>query len=261
MTEIKARSYSNGNKNKGNNWNLVKVRSFCTAKETITKVKSQPSEWETIIAHETTDKGLISKYTNSSYNTRNTNNPIKKWEKTLNRYFSKEDIYMANKHMKRCSTSLIIWLTHWVVFDSLWPRGLQHARLPCPAPIPSTCSNSHSSSWWCHPTISSSVVPFSSASFLRSQFFASGSQSIGASASASALPMSIEDLLPLGLIGWISVQCKGSPWEFSNTTVHKHQFFSAQLLHGPTLTSIHDYWKNHGLDYRELCRQSNVSAF
>ena len=112
MTEIKARSYSNGNKNKGNNWNLVKVRSFCTAKETITKVKSQPSEWETIIAHETTDKGLISKYTNSSYNTRNTNNPIKKWEKTLNRYFSKEDIYMANKHMKRCSTSLIIWLTH-----------------------------------------------------------------------------------------------------------------------------------------------------
>ena len=112
MTEIKARSYSNGNKNKGNNWNLVKVSSFCTAKETITKVKSQPSEWETIIAHETTDKGLISKYTNSSYNTRNTNNPIKKWEKTLNRYFSKEDIYMANKHMKRCSTSLIIWLTH-----------------------------------------------------------------------------------------------------------------------------------------------------
>ena len=112
MTEIKARSYSNGNKNKGNNWNLVKVRSFCTAKETITKVKSQPSEWETIIAHETTDKGLISKYTNSSYNTRNTNNPIKKWEKTLNRYFSKEDIYMANKHMKRGSTSLIIWLTH-----------------------------------------------------------------------------------------------------------------------------------------------------
>ena len=112
MTEIKARSYSKGNKNKGNNWNLVKVRSYCTAKETITKVKSQPSEWETIIAHETTDKGLISKYTNSSYNTRNTNNPIKKWEKTLNRYFSKEDIYMANKHMKRCSTSLIIWLTH-----------------------------------------------------------------------------------------------------------------------------------------------------
>ena len=112
MTEIKARSYSNGNKNKGNNWNLVKVRSFCTAKETITKVKSQPSEWETIIAHETTDKGLISKYTNSSYNTRNTNNPIKKWEKTVNRYFSKKDIYMANKHMKRCSTSLIIWLTH-----------------------------------------------------------------------------------------------------------------------------------------------------
>ena len=99
-------------KTKVNKWDLIKLKNFCTAKETITKVKSQPSEWETIIAHETTDKGLISKYTNSSYNTRNTNNPIKKWEKTVNRYFSKKDIYMANKHMKRCSTSLIIWLTH-----------------------------------------------------------------------------------------------------------------------------------------------------
>ena len=124
-----------------------------------------------------------------------------------------------------------------------------------------TCSNSCSSSCWCHPTISSSVVPFSSASFLRTQFFASGSQSIGASASASALPMSIQDFVPLGLIGWISLQCKGSQWEFSNTTVHKHQFLSAQLLYGPTLTSIHEYWKNHGLDYRDLCQQSNVSGF
>ena len=134
--------------------------------------------------------------------------------------------------MKRCSTSLIIWLTHSVVFDSLRPRGLQHARLPCPAPIPSTCSNSRSSSWWCHPTISSSVVPFSSASFLRTQFFVSGSHSGGASASASAsaLPMSIQDLLPLGLIDWISLQCKDSQWEFSSTTVQKHQFFCAQLL-------------------------------
>ena len=134
--------------------------------------------------------------------------------------------------MKRCSTSLIIWLTHSVVFDSLRPRGLQHARLPCPAPIPSTCSNSRSSSWWYHPTISSSVVPFSSASFLRTQFFVSGSHSGGASASASAsaLPMSIQDLLPLGLIDWISLQCKDSQWEFSSTTVQKHQFFCAQLL-------------------------------
>ena len=106
-------------KTKVNNWKLIKLKSFCTAKETITKVKSQPSEWETIIANETTDKGLISKYTNSSYNTRKTNNPIKKWEKDLNRHFSKEDIYMDNKHTKRCSTSLIIRLTHTVVFDCL----------------------------------------------------------------------------------------------------------------------------------------------
>ena len=75
-----------------NKWDLIKLKSFCTAKEATNKVKSQPSEWETIIANETTDKGLISKYTNSSYNTRKTNNPIKKWEKDLNRYFSKEDI-------------------------------------------------------------------------------------------------------------------------------------------------------------------------
>ena len=79
-------------KTKVNNWNLIKLKGFCTAKETITKVKSQPSEWETIIAHETTNKGLISKYTNSSYNTRKTNNPIKKWEKDLNRHFSKEEM-------------------------------------------------------------------------------------------------------------------------------------------------------------------------
>ena len=95
-------------KTKVNNWKLIKLKSFCTAKETTSKVKSQPSEWETIIANETTDKGLISKYTNSSYNTRKTNNPIKKWEKDLNRHFSKEYIQMANKHMKRCSTLLII---------------------------------------------------------------------------------------------------------------------------------------------------------
>ena len=95
---------------KVNKGGLIKLKSFCTAKETISKVKKQPSEWEKIIANETTDKGLSSKiYTQLiQLNTRKTNNPVKMWEKDLNRYFSKEDRQMTNKHMTRCSTSLII---------------------------------------------------------------------------------------------------------------------------------------------------------
>ena len=100
--------------------------------------------------------------------------------------------------------------------DSLQPHGLQHTRLPCPSPTPGACSNSCSSSWWCHPTMSSSVIPLSfclqsfpaSGSFPRSQFYASGGQSTGVSASASVLPMNIQDWFPLGLTGWISLPSK-----------------------------------------------------
>ena len=124
-----------------------------------------------------------------------------------------------------------------VMSDSLQPHGLQHFRLPCPSPTPRACSNSCPSSRWCHPTISSSVVPFSSClqsfptsgSFPVSQFFASGGQSIAASASASVLPMNIQDWFPLGWTGWISLQSKELSRVFSNTIVQKHQFFGTQL--------------------------------
>ena len=117
--------------------------------------------------------------------------------------------------------------------NSLLPHGLQHTRLPWPSPTPGSYSNSCPLSQWCHPTISSFVIPFSfrlqtlpaSGSFQISQFFASGGQSIGVSASASVLPMNIQDWFPLGLTDWISLQSKGLPRVFSKTTVQKHQFF------------------------------------
>ena len=124
-----------------------------------------------------------------------------------------------------------------VVSDSFRPHESQHARPPCPLPTPGVHSDSRPSSQWCHPAISSTVVLFSSCpqsfpaseSFPMSQLFAWGGQSIGISASASVLPMNTQDWSPLGWTGWISLQSKGLSRVFSNTTVQKHQFFSAQL--------------------------------
>ena len=120
--------------------------------------------------------------------------------------------------------------------DSLRPHGMQHTRLPCSSPTLRACSNSCPSSWWCHLTISSSVVPFShlqffpaSGSFPMSQFFTSGGQNIGVSASASVLPMNIQDWFLFRLTGMISLLSKGLSRVFSNTTVQKRQFFSTQL--------------------------------
>ena len=130
-----------------------------------------------------------------------------------------------------------VQFNHSVVSNSLWPHGLQHARPPCPSPTPGVYSNSCPLSQWCHPTISSSVIPFSfclqsfptSGSFPVSQFFASGGQSIGVSASASVLPVNIQDWFHLGWTGWISLKSKWCSGVFSNTTVQKHQFFGTQL--------------------------------
>ena len=131
----------------------------------------------------------------------------------------------------------ILLFSRSVVSDSLPPHGLQHARLPCPSPAPGACSNSCLLIQWCHPTISSSVLPFSSCpqsfpasgSFQMSQLFASGGQSTGVSASTSVPPMNTQDWSPLEWIGMISLQSEGLSRVFSNTTVQKHQFFGAQL--------------------------------
>ena len=134
-------------------------------------------------------------------------------------------------------TNVSVQFSYSVMSNSLWPRGLQHARPPCLSSTSGVYSNSCPLSQWCHPTISSFVVSFSSClhsfpasgSFQMSQFFTSGGQSTGVSASASVLPVNIQDWFPLGWTSWISLQSKGLSRVFSNTTVQKHHFFSAQL--------------------------------
>ena len=152
-----------------------------------------------------------------------------------------------------CEHINIFQLSRSVMSDSLQPRGLQHARPSCSSPTPRVYSNSCPLSQWCHPTISSSVIPFSclqsfpaSGFFPMSQFFASGIQSI--EASASVLPMNIQDWFPLVLSGWISLQSKGLSSVFSNTTVQKHQFFPTQLSLWSNSHMHTWHWKNHSLD-------------
>ena len=156
-----------------------------------------------------------------------------------------------------------VGLVQFSSVQSLSPVWEKHTRPPCPLPIPRIYSNSCPLSRWCHPTIISSVFTFSSplqpfpssGSFPMSQLFVSGYKSIGTSASASVLPMNIQDWFPLGWTGWISLQFKGRSRVFSNTTVQKYhskkKSINSSLLgfcYGQTLTSIHDYWKNHSFD-------------
>ena len=159
--------------------------------------------------------------------------------KYLNRHFSKVDIKMTLSTITvfKITSYLSSQFSHSVLSDSLRPHGLQQDRLPCPLPTPGAYSNPCPLSRWCHPTISSSVIPFSSClqsfpasgSFPMCQFFASGGQSIGVLASTSVLPMIIQGRFPLGWTGWFSLQSKGLSRVFSNTTVQKHQFFRVHL--------------------------------
>ena len=160
--------------------------------------------------------------------------------KCCTKYASKFGKLSSDHRTRKSQFSFQSWRIQNVHFslsvtsDSLWPHGLQHAR---PSPTLRAYSNSCPLSQWCHPTISSSVIPFSShlqsfpasRSFQMSQFFTSGGQSIGVSASASVLPINIQDWFSLGWTGWISLQSKGLSRVFSSTAIQKHQFFSAQL--------------------------------
>ena len=136
----------------------------------------------------------------------------------------------------------------------MWPHELPQARLPCPSPTLGACSNLYPLSWWCHPTTSSSVIPFSSrlqsfpasGSFPMSQFLAQGGQSIGVSASASVFPMNIQDLFPLGLTGWMSLQSKRLSRVFSNTKFKRINSLVLSFLYSPTLTFL---WSRIPMDW------------
>ena len=228
---------------KVNKWNLIKLKSFSTAKEIISKVKRQPTEWEEIIANETTDKGFISKIYKQliQFNIREKKkkSQSKSGKEDLNRHFSKKDILMANKHMKKCSTSLINQFSSGTQSCPTLcnPMNCSTPGLPVHHQLPEfTQTHVHRVGDAIQPSHPLSS-PFSfcpqsfsaSGSFQVSQLLASGGQSIGVSASTSVLPMNTQGWSPLGWTGWISLQSRGLSRVFSNTTVQKHQFFGAQL--------------------------------
>ena len=167
---------------------------------------------------------------------------------------------------------LLLLFSCSVVSDSLPPHRLQHYRLPYPSPAPGACSNSCPLSWWCHqpahplsfPSPPAFYLSFpTSRCFLMSQLFTSGSQSIGTSASASVLPLNIQDWFPLGLTSLSSLpslQSKGLSRVFSKTQFKSINSLVLSLLHGSNVTSIHNYWKNHSFDCTDLCQQNDVSS-
>ena len=167
---------------------------------------------------------------------------------SINRWMDKQNMVYSYLRIVQFSCS--------VVSDSLQPHESQHARPPCPSPTPGVHSDSRPSSQWCHPAISSSVIPFSSCpqslpaseSFPMSQLFTWGDQSTGVSALASFLPKKSQGWSPSEWTGWISLQSKGLSRVFSNTTVQNNNSSALSLLHSPTLTSIHDHRKNRSLD-------------
>ena len=164
------------------------------------------------------------------------------------------DVYLCLIRNLYLLNTFVLQFSHSIVSESLQPHELQHARPPCPSPTPRVHPNLCPSSQWCHPTISFSVVPFSSCpqsfpasgSFPMSQLFAWSGQSIGVSALASVLPMNTQDWSPLGWTGWISLQSKGLARVNSNTKSINSSVLS--FLYSPTLMSIHAHWENHSFD-------------
>ena len=179
--------------------------------------------------------------------------PVNKFFSTVF-FFFLDSMYMLWKWKWKLLSS--VQFSPSVMSDSLWPHELQHTRPPWPSPTPRFHPNPCPLCWWRHSTISSSVIPFSyfsqslpaSGSFQMSQLSASGGQSMGVSASTSVPPMNTQDWSPLGWTGWISLQFKGLSRVFSNPHFKSINSSTLSFLHSPTLTSIHDHWKNHSLD-------------